>query len=86
LEGRNSKSYLYRIVYVVLSTTTKAERCIGFVILQILKVVGNEKGVGSEAGYCSKTVSDCGDRCLLLFNFVLVFSSTNFRFHSVKTS
>jgi hypothetical protein len=29
-----------------------------------LKVVGNEKGEGRENGYCSKMVSDHGDRCL----------------------
>ncbi len=33
----------------------------------LLKVVGNEKGEGWEAGYCSKTVSDSGDRCLFAF-------------------
>ncbi len=34
----------------------------------LLKVVGNEKGGGREAGYCSKVVSDHGDRCLFTVN------------------
>jgi hypothetical protein len=33
----------------------------------VLKVVGNEKGGGREPGYCSKMISDRGDRCLFTF-------------------
>jgi hypothetical protein len=33
----------------------------------LLKVVGNEKEGGREAGYCLKMVSDRGDRCLFTF-------------------
>ncbi len=42
---------------------------ISFTIMEVqsLKVVGNKNGGGGEAGYCSKMVSNHGDRCL--FNF-----------------
>jgi hypothetical protein len=36
-------------------------------IIDGLKVVGNEKGGVLEAGYCSKMLSDRGDRCLFTF-------------------
>jgi hypothetical protein len=49
-----------------------------------LKLVGNERKGGREAGKCSKMVSDRGSRCLSFFNFVIVFSSTYFRFPLVK--
>ncbi len=42
-------------------------------------IVQQKNEWGYEAGYCSKIVSDPGDRCLF-FNVVVVFSSTYFRF------
>jgi hypothetical protein len=47
-----------------------------------------KKEGGQEAGYCSKMVSDRGDRCLFTFNVALICSSTIniFCFRSVKPS
>jgi hypothetical protein len=55
--------------------------------LQIhLKDVCNKKGGGLGSWLLFEDGSDRGDRCQLLFNFVVVFSLTNFRFRFVKTS
>jgi hypothetical protein len=60
----NQNYYLTNANYNIAKKRAKYRSCKKYIFL---KVVGNEKEGGREAGYCLKMVSDHGDQCLFTF-------------------